>query len=71
MDLGTISATSSPLWWAVGYVRDPSVKYTTSAGAQQELVPYYTTQYSSIDEAVCRTRLLALVYYLFIDTFLD
>ncbi|KAK7045344.1 hypothetical protein VNI00_007593 [Paramarasmius palmivorus] len=47
-DLGTISATSQPVLWAIGYARAPVVRYTNS----EELQPYWTTKYSRIDDAI-------------------
>ena len=54
IDIGNIDSMQSPVSWAVGFVRNPSIKYTTASGDQQERVPYYTTQYSSIDDAVMK-----------------
>ncbi|KAK7045353.1 hypothetical protein VNI00_007602 [Paramarasmius palmivorus] len=47
-DLGTITATSQPVVWAIGYVRTPVVSLTGS----QELQPYWTTTYSQIDDGI-------------------
>ena len=52
VDLGTIKSTTSPVTWSVGYVRDPSITYTTATGAIQQRRPYYVTQYKSIDDVV-------------------
>ncbi|KAM5545433.1 hypothetical protein V8D89_000471 [Ganoderma adspersum] len=52
VDLGTISATDSPVTWSVGFVRDPSILYTTAAGATQKRRPYYVTQYSKIEDVI-------------------
>ncbi|KAI1795669.1 hypothetical protein LXA43DRAFT_991614 [Ganoderma leucocontextum] len=52
VDLGTIKSTSSPVTWSIGYVRDPSITYTTSTGAIQQRRPYYVTQYNDIDNAI-------------------
>ncbi|KAI0762087.1 hypothetical protein BD413DRAFT_643854 [Trametes elegans] len=52
VDLGQIQAISEPVTWAVGYVRDPSTKYTASDGSVQQLRPYYTTKYSDIVTAI-------------------
>ena len=52
VDLGQISSITSPVVWAVGYVRDPVVQYTTSTGSTEIRRPYYATQYSSIGSAV-------------------
>ena len=60
VDLGQISSTSSPVTWAVGYVRDPVVQYTTFTGSTQNRRPYYATQYSDIGSAV---RISAPLHY--------
>ncbi|KAI1795670.1 hypothetical protein LXA43DRAFT_1058371 [Ganoderma leucocontextum] len=52
VDLGTIKSTASPVTWSIGYVRDPSVTYTTANGAIQQRRPYYVTQYSNIGDAI-------------------
>ncbi|KAH9926279.1 uncharacterized protein BXZ73DRAFT_49533 [Epithele typhae] len=51
-DLGSIISTPEPVSWTVGYVRDPTIQYTTSSGAVQERVPYYTTVYPDISNAI-------------------
>ncbi|CCM05442.1 uncharacterized protein FIBRA_07661 [Fibroporia radiculosa] len=52
VDLGSIQATQSSIVWAIGYVRDPSIKYTTSSGQTQLRSPYYRTQYSSVQDII-------------------
>nr|VWP00989.1 Uncharacterized protein [Ganoderma boninense] len=52
VDLGTIKATSAPVTWSVGYVRDPLITYTTATGATQQRRPYYATQYSNINDVI-------------------
>ncbi|KAI1795668.1 hypothetical protein LXA43DRAFT_991596, partial [Ganoderma leucocontextum] len=52
VDLGTIKSTASPVTWSVGYVRDPSITYTTATGAIQQRRPYYVTQYSNIGDVI-------------------
>ncbi|PIL35879.1 hypothetical protein GSI_01539 [Ganoderma sinense ZZ0214-1] len=52
VDLGTIQSTSSPITWSVGYVRDPTISYTTPSGAIQKRRPYYATQYSTINRVI-------------------
>ncbi|TFK89099.1 DUF1793-domain-containing protein [Polyporus arcularius HHB13444] len=52
VDLGTISSTSDPVTWGAGYVRDPSVRYTTSSGETQNRRPYFVSQYSDIGSAI-------------------
>ena len=52
VDLGTITSTTDPVTWAAGYVRDPSVQYTTGSGETQNRRPYFFSQYSDISSAV-------------------
>lgn len=54
LDLGTIQATSAPVVWAVGVVRDPVIQYTNSTGQTEERRAYYWSKYSSIHDAVCQ-----------------
>ncbi|KAH9924482.1 uncharacterized protein B0H18DRAFT_1211906 [Fomitopsis serialis] len=51
VDLGSVAFVDSPVVWAVGYVRDPSISYTLS-GSTASLRPYYTTQYPTTEEAL-------------------
>ncbi|KAJ8483513.1 hypothetical protein ONZ51_g4651 [Trametes cubensis] len=44
VDLGT-STTFGPVTWAVGYVRNPSISYTTPRGNVEQLRPYFVTRY--------------------------
>ena len=43
MDLGTITATTDPVVWAVGMVRDPAVQAVTASGGQEIRSPYWRT----------------------------
>nr|VWO99943.1 Hypoxanthine-guanine phosphoribosyltransferase [Ganoderma boninense] len=52
VDLGTIQSTASPVIWSVGYVRNPSITYTTPGGAVQQRKPYYMTQYNSVEDVI-------------------
>ncbi|OCH90332.1 DUF1793-domain-containing protein [Obba rivulosa] len=52
VDLGSISSTSFPVVWAVGYVRDPIVQYMTPSGEKQSHRPYFLTQFSSVADAI-------------------
>ncbi|KAI0705088.1 hypothetical protein C8T65DRAFT_577862 [Cerioporus squamosus] len=52
VDLGTISSTSEPVTWAAGYVRDPSVQYTTASGETQHRRPFFFSKYSDIGSAI-------------------
>ncbi|KAI0372113.1 DUF1793-domain-containing protein [Pilatotrama ljubarskyi] len=50
--LGKIKNTSTPVSWALGYVRTPTISYTID-GATQQLSPYFVTQYGSdMDQAI-------------------
>ncbi|KAI8993903.1 DUF1793-domain-containing protein [Trametes punicea] len=49
VDLGEIQSTSAPVTWAVGYVRNPTIKYTTADGITENLSPYFVTQYGTDD----------------------
>ncbi|KAH9892777.1 DUF1793-domain-containing protein [Cubamyces lactineus] len=53
VDLGT-ATTFGPVTWAVGYVRNPSISYTTPAGNVEQLRPYFVTRYGvdNIGEAI-------------------
>ncbi|KAL1945995.1 hypothetical protein VTO73DRAFT_1997 [Trametes versicolor] len=44
-DLGQIQSTSSPVVWAFGVVRNPSIGYTSVDKMTQDLSPYYVTRY--------------------------
>ncbi|KAH9935633.1 uncharacterized protein B0H18DRAFT_1082345 [Fomitopsis serialis] len=57
VDLGNIQSTQSPVVWSVGYVRDPSIQYTTGSGTVQNRSPYYVTQYSSVEDMTRSTQL--------------
>ncbi|RPD75342.1 hypothetical protein L226DRAFT_534905 [Lentinus tigrinus ALCF2SS1-7] len=52
VDLGTITSTSDPVTWCAGYVRDPSVQYTTGSGETQNRRPYFFSKYSDISSAI-------------------
>ncbi|TBU41779.1 hypothetical protein BD309DRAFT_964560 [Dichomitus squalens] len=52
IDLGTITSTSDPVTWSVGYVRDPVISYTTATGATQQRRPLWATQYSSVADVI-------------------
>ncbi|EIW62865.1 uncharacterized protein TRAVEDRAFT_69088 [Trametes versicolor FP-101664 SS1] len=45
VDLGKIQNTSSPLTWAFGVVRNPSIGYSSADNTTQDLSPYYVTRY--------------------------
>ncbi|KAH9914021.1 uncharacterized protein B0H18DRAFT_887542 [Fomitopsis serialis] len=51
VDLGSVASLESPVVWAVGYVRDPSISYPL-LGNTASLRPYYTTQYPTTEEAL-------------------
>ncbi|KAI0746013.1 hypothetical protein C8Q76DRAFT_606683 [Earliella scabrosa] len=50
--LGQIQTTASPVTWAIGYVRDPTVQYTTSSGETQNRRPFFLTQFSNVNSAI-------------------
>ncbi|CDO69210.1 hypothetical protein BN946_scf185042.g112 [Trametes cinnabarina] len=53
VDLGVIQSTSNPVTWAVGYVRNPTIQYTTADGITQKLSPYFVTKYgTNIGQAI-------------------
>ncbi|KAI0633572.1 hypothetical protein C8Q77DRAFT_1217931 [Trametes polyzona] len=47
--LGQIESMPSPVTWAVGYVRNPTIAYTDTSGATHDLSPYYVTRYPATD----------------------
>ncbi|KAH9914023.1 uncharacterized protein B0H18DRAFT_1125885 [Fomitopsis serialis] len=51
VDLGSVASLDSPVVWVIGHVRDPSISYTLS-GKPESLRPYYTTQYSTTEDAL-------------------
>ncbi|KAH9913166.1 uncharacterized protein B0H18DRAFT_941756 [Fomitopsis serialis] len=51
VDLGSVASLDSPVVWAIGYVRDPSISYALS-GNTESLRPYYTTQYPTTEDAL-------------------
>ncbi|PCH42735.1 hypothetical protein WOLCODRAFT_152776 [Wolfiporia cocos MD-104 SS10] len=52
VDLGLITTTANPVVWALGYVRNPVIQYTTPTGESQLRYPYWATQYSSISDVI-------------------
>lgn len=44
MDLGTVTATTQPVVWAVGMLRDPAIQAITSVGATEMRSPLWRTQ---------------------------
>ncbi|KAJ3557496.1 hypothetical protein NM688_g1439 [Phlebia brevispora] len=52
VDLGTISATSSPVMWALGVVRDPAIRYTGFGAIEQYCRPYWSSQFKTAVDAV-------------------
>lgn len=51
IDLGTISATKSPVVWALGLTRDPAVGYTIN-GTIQNRSPYWASSFNDASDAV-------------------
>lgn len=54
VDFGNVTSLQDPPTWAVGFVRDPVVNYTTASGTVQSRSPYFRTQYPTDAEAVSR-----------------
>ncbi|KAJ7585364.1 hypothetical protein C8J56DRAFT_788320 [Mycena floridula] len=52
VDLGTISATTSSVVWALGLVRDPVIEFGTDFEGLQNRSSFFWTQYSSISAAI-------------------
>ncbi|KAI0358681.1 hypothetical protein OH77DRAFT_1421109 [Trametes cingulata] len=54
VDLGQVQSTPSPVTWAMGYVRNPSIAYTAADGTTHNLSPYFVTRYgdAGIMEAI-------------------
>ncbi|KAI0705121.1 hypothetical protein C8T65DRAFT_740959 [Cerioporus squamosus] len=52
VDLGNIQSTSLPVTWAVGYVRDPVVQYTTPSSGIEVRHSFWTMRYSNISALV-------------------
>ncbi|KAI0705087.1 hypothetical protein C8T65DRAFT_240266 [Cerioporus squamosus] len=52
VDLGSIQSTSAPVTWAIGYVRDPLVPYTTPSGVTEVRRPYWTTRYPDVSALI-------------------
>ncbi|KAF8885594.1 hypothetical protein BD779DRAFT_1646537 [Infundibulicybe gibba] len=52
MDLGSISEISTPVVWALGLVRDPTIRYVTGDGSTQLRSSYFWTQYKTIGDAI-------------------
>ncbi|CAA7266367.1 unnamed protein product [Cyclocybe aegerita] len=51
INLGTFSTTASPIVWAVGYVRDPAIRYTVGQSTQLRR-SYFWTKYQTINDAI-------------------
>lgn len=51
-DLGTISSTSQPIVWALGYVQDPAIRYQDLDGSNQDRGLYYNLNYTSADALI-------------------
>ena len=54
VNLGSITASSQPTVWALGTVRDPVVKYATPDGQTELRQSYFWSNYSTIEDVVCR-----------------
>ncbi|KAF8168510.1 hypothetical protein B0H34DRAFT_646042 [Crassisporium funariophilum] len=51
VNLGSISETTSPLVWAIGYVRDPVIR-NAKAGSSEMRRSYFWTVYKNINDAI-------------------
>ncbi|KAF7790195.1 hypothetical protein EIP86_001147 [Pleurotus ostreatoroseus] len=47
VDLGTITATKSPVIFALGMTRDPSIAYVNTDGTLQPRSPYWASEFAS------------------------
>jgi hypothetical protein len=45
-DLGSISATSQPVVWAIGQTRDPAVQLVSLDGSKQDRSLFYNVKYT-------------------------
>ncbi|KAF8883844.1 hypothetical protein BD779DRAFT_813306 [Infundibulicybe gibba] len=52
MDLGSVSEISTPVVWALGLVRDPTISYGLGDGSIQSRSSFFWTQYSTIGDAI-------------------
>ncbi|KAI0793186.1 hypothetical protein C8Q75DRAFT_804004 [Abortiporus biennis] len=55
LDLGTITQTVSPVVFALGIIRNPSIQYTTPDNQVQNRSPYFVSEGKSIDEIIDST----------------
>ncbi|KAI0744978.1 DUF1793-domain-containing protein [Earliella scabrosa] len=51
-DLGSVTAPSDPVVYAVGHVRDPVVQYVTVNGIMQDRSSYFWTEYGSVADGI-------------------
>lgn len=51
-DLGTISSTSTPIVWALGFIQEPIIRYTDLESSQQDRDFYWKLNYSSPDTLI-------------------
>ncbi|KAF8874083.1 hypothetical protein BD779DRAFT_1451181 [Infundibulicybe gibba] len=52
VDLGDITEISTPVVWALGIVRDPTIRYDPGDGSTQLRSSFFWTQYSTIGDAI-------------------
>ncbi|KAJ7585371.1 hypothetical protein C8J56DRAFT_946578 [Mycena floridula] len=52
VDLGTISATASPVVWAIGVVRDPVIQFATDFAGLQSRSSFFWTQFHDISAVI-------------------
>ncbi|KAF8874093.1 hypothetical protein BD779DRAFT_1704130 [Infundibulicybe gibba] len=52
VDLGNITEISTPVVWALGVVRNPTIRYASGDGTTQLRSSFFWTQYSTIGDAI-------------------
>ncbi|KAF8885606.1 hypothetical protein BD779DRAFT_1442269 [Infundibulicybe gibba] len=52
VDFGNITEISTPVVWALGVVRDPTIRYGSGDGSTQLRSSFFWTQYSTIGDAI-------------------
>ena len=62
-DLGSITATSAPLVFAAGFVRDPAIKYADLSGSSSQRSLYYNKKYADIGSLVRAIHILSCPIY--------
>ncbi|KAF8883869.1 hypothetical protein BD779DRAFT_1443581 [Infundibulicybe gibba] len=52
VDFGNVTEISTPVVWALGVVRDPTIRYGSGDGSTQLRSSFFRTQYSTIGDAI-------------------